>query len=71
MFVETVINPLNLKDPPSQLVNFVSGVVAKSYVQDSLLDAINIGQEIADKFVNEHLIPSENEGIPAKAFKAH
>ena len=68
MFVETVINSLNLGDIPFQLVNFVSGVVAKSYVQDSLLDAINKGQEIADKFVNERLIPSENEGILAKSF---
>ena len=68
MFIETVSNPFKLEDPPSQLVNFVSGVVAKSYVQDSLLDAINKGQEIADKLVNEIPIPSENEGILAKSF---
>ena len=71
MFVETVINPFNLKDPLSQLVNFVSGVVAKSYVQASLLDAINKGQEIVDKFVNEHLILVRMKAFQQKALKTH
>ena len=71
MFVETVINPFNLKDPPSQLVNFVSGVVVKLYVLDSLLDALNKGQEIADKCVNKQLIPVRMKAFQHNAFIAH
>jgi hypothetical protein len=68
MFDETYMDPFSLDDPPPQLVNFASGVIATTAVQESITEALEKGDAMAEKFVSERLVPAAENGSPAKSF---
>ena len=67
MFEDSYVDPFSLQDPPTRLVNFATGVVATSEVEESLLTALDKGESMAKRFVSERLMPSA-EAAPAKSF---
>ena len=67
MFNESYINPFIVETVPQELVNFATGVVAKADVQESLVNALETGADLANKFVNERLAGDEEHG-PSKSF---
>ena len=67
MFNKSYINPFNVETVPQELVNFATRVVAKADVQESLVNALETGADLANKFVNERLAGDEEHG-PSKSF---
>ena len=55
MFEEAYLDPFDLNKAPAQLVNFATGAVARSDIQNSMLNYIKTGKEMAKKFVSERL----------------
>ena len=63
MFDGSYIDPFTLSNPPRQLTNFATGMSANEAVEKSLLSALEKGEALSQKFVNERLIPEE-DGSP-------
>ena len=55
MFDTGYIDPFELCDPPTQLVNFASGVMTTTEIEDSMISALAKGKYTAEKFVRERL----------------
>jgi hypothetical protein len=62
IFDDSYIDPFELSDPPSQLLNISTGAVAPPVVERSLVNAIDKGTTMANQFVNDHLIGDEGCG---------
>ena len=56
VFDDSYIDPFDLSDPPAQLLNITTGAVASSVIESSLVNALEKGTTMADKFVNDRLI---------------
>ena len=67
MFEETYLDPFDIQSSPEHLVNFATGVIANREVEDSLLGALDKGEDLMQKFVRERLIPGE-DGTTTKSF---
>lgn len=47
------IDPIDIGDPTLQLVNLATGAAATSVVQKFMLNALDMGFELLDKFIEE------------------
>ena len=61
VFSNSLIDPFDLTDPPSGLVNIATGAVPGSEVQNSLLNALETGKQMEWKFMQERLVPQEDD----------
>ena len=68
LFEGTFIDPFDLNDPPPNLTNIATGMVAKSAVEDSLTQTLDKGDQMATNFVNEQLLSDDSENLPKKSF---
>ena len=68
MFDGRFIDPFDLIDPATHLTNFATGVISSSSVQDSLLDALDKGSEMAHSFMKERFIKLGGQNKPQKSF---
>ncbi len=68
MFETSYTDPFNLEDPPKQLINFATGVIAIEDIMKYMLGCINKGRESATKFIKERLITDQNQVSPQKSF---
>jgi hypothetical protein len=62
------VNPFKVSDLPGELVNFATGVVAPADIQAGLVGALNKGEALAEKFVQERLMVKEGQQTPSKSF---
>ena len=53
MFDDVYLDPFDTKDHPNTLVNFASGVIATSVIQNSLTSALDRGSGMLKKFIRE------------------
>ena len=67
MFDSTYIDPFNIDQSPSGLVNFATGMVATSEVEGSLLTCLDKGKAATSKFVTELLVPKDGQEQPLKS----
>ena len=56
MFSSSYIDPFDISDPPLQLVNFATGEAASAGIEKSLLNAIDTGSNLLQKFIEECLV---------------
>lgn len=68
MFDSRFIDPFDLTDPATHLMNFATGLVTYSSVQDSLLGALDKGNEMAKTFIKERFIKLEGQEKHQKSF---
>ena len=68
MFDGRFIDPFDLSDPSTHLTNFATGVVTSSSIQNSLLDALDKGNEMAKTLMKERFIKVEGQEKPRKSF---
>ena len=61
MFGGSYIDPFNTEEVPTKLVNFATGAAATPEVQNSLLNALDKGSTIANKFIQERFF-EDNDG---------
>ena len=59
MFGGSYIDPFNTEEP-AKLVNFATGAAATPEVQNSLLNALDKGSTIANKFIQERFFEDNN-----------
>ena len=62
----TFVNPFQLSEVPDRLINFATGAVATPDIEESLVDALNKGESLAETFV-ESLV-GKNGKPPNKSF---
>ena len=55
LFDGIFIDPFNIIDPPSSLVNIATGAVAPKDIKTSLLEALDKGSSMVETFVLERL----------------
>ena len=70
MFDGSFIDPFDLSNSPEHLVDFSTGIVASSQVEESMLGALDTGLSMSIKFVSERLIVPDGEQKPAKSLYA-
>lgn len=70
MFDGSYIDPFSIATAPAQLVNFATGVIANKEVEQSMLMALDKGEELAQKFISDRLVPAQDGGAPSKSFYA-
>ena len=63
----TFVNPFQLSEVPDRLINFATGAVATPDIEESLVDALNKGERLAETFVEERLV-GKNGKPPNKSF---
>lgn len=69
MFETSFIDPFNIEEPPVNLVNFASGVIASAEIEKSMVGALEKGQTMVDKFVTERLVNQPNNDKPLKSLQ--
>ena len=67
MFEGSFIDPFDLSDPAEHLVNFATGVIASSEEEESLVNSLDKGRQMASNFMKERLIPADDDK-PPKSF---
>ena len=67
MFEGIFIDPFANDIPSDHPLNFASGVVKTSAINESLLKALDKGSQVSINFTKKHLIPSENK-MPLKGY---
>ena len=67
MFDESCIDPFDLADPPSRLVNIATGMIATPEVEESLITCHDRGSTAARKFVTQRLVTAEGNSAPEKS----
>lgn len=68
LFDGTYVDPFDVTDPPSSLVNIATGAVVPKDIEVSLLGAHDKGTSMAETFVSERLEIHEGEEKPLKSF---
>ena len=63
----TFVNQFQLSEVPDRLINFATGAVATPDIEESLVDALNKGESLAETFVEERLV-CKNGKPPSKSF---
>ena len=61
VFSNSFTDPFDLTDPPSWLVNIATGAVPGSEVQNSMLNALETGKQMEQKFMQEQIVPREDD----------
>ena len=61
VFRNSFIDPFDLTDPPSGLVNIAIGAVPGSEVQNSMLNVLETGKQMGKKFLQEWLVPEKDD----------
>ena len=61
MFDGSFMDPFDLSSSPEHLVDFSTGIVAASQVEESMIGALDTGLSMSIKFVSERLIVPDGE----------
>lgn len=68
MFDSSFIDPFDLTDAPAHLVNIVTGAVASSALEESMVNALDTGASLLSKFVRERFVePDQGEDRERKS----
>lgn len=65
---ESYIDPFQLANAPTSLVNFATGEVASLEIKESMVTCLEKGAKMAQTFVSERLVPSDETHAPKKSF---
>ena len=61
VFNNSFIDPFDLLDPPTGLVNIATSAVASADVQTSMLNALDTGKGMQDKFMQDRILAQEDD----------
>ena len=67
MFEGIFIDPFDNNNPSDHPLNFVSGVVTTSAINESLLKTLDKGSQVSINSTKKHLMPSETN-MPLKSY---
>ena len=71
MFDGTFVDPFNITEPPTNLVNIATGTVAPKHIEESMLNCLDRGETAAKVFVEERFCVPEGKAQPKKSFYAY
>ena len=68
MFDGIFVDPFNITEPPTNLVNIATGTVAPKYIEESMLNCLDKGEGAAKVFVEDRFCVQEGKIQPKKSF---
>ena len=68
MFDGIFVDPFNITEPPTNLVNIATGTVAPANIQESLLNCLDKGELASKIFVEDRFCVPEGKTRPKKSF---